>query len=259
MQGGSDAGDGFGGFGAEPDETDDALSFGVDEALDDGSAFPDVQPALAPVQSGAVDGTARDEMPGPFGVAPPPMPLMPAAGPAAVVAPNGQRPGQMVVRGAPPGYPHQMMPPGYQQHPMQVGVMPQEGSHMLGLSALAVGLGAIVGYRYGGIYGSFAGSLFGGAAVNAYRALYYYKEGTPEGDKEAAASATYAALTIAMGGYLAATKVKPTAAAAAALPNPPTEEQDDEPIVEPAGPCALRPVGPTILPPDEAWEQDDDD
>lgn len=157
----------------------------------------------------------------------------------------------------------QMMPQGYEQQPMAAGQMPAEGSHMLGLATLAVGVGGLLGYRYGGLYGSLAGGLVGGALVNGYRALYYYQEGSEEGDKEAGVAATYAVLSGAVATYLVAKHVElpdsddedddDEAETERALPNP--EVADDElPLVAPAGPCAMRSVGPRVLPTAEMLE-----
>jgi hypothetical protein len=74
------------------------------------------------------------------------------------------------------------------------------GGHLLGFSTLAVSIGAIVGTRYGGMYGGVAGSLFGGAVVNIYRAVRFAMEGSPEADKEAIVSGTYALAAAGFGG-----------------------------------------------------------
>jgi hypothetical protein len=76
-------------------------------------------------------------------------------------------------------------------------------SHMLGLATVAVAVGAAVGLNYGGPFGGLAGSILGGAAVNAYRAVAFYRQGTQEGDHEAKVSGAYAVLAAAGGGYLA--------------------------------------------------------
>lgn len=248
---GNGAGDGLSAFSMVDDDDEGELfaPIAADALGDEGAGVSayERQPPQQKPETDAFGGTPVDV---------PALPqLQPVAPPAVAMQP-------------PPGYPPpgmQMMPPGYGQPgmPMPVGVMPQEGSHMLGLSALAVGGGAVLGYRYGGLWGSFAGGLLGGAAVNAYRALYYYKEGSEEGDKEAAVSATYAALTAAVGGYLIATK-KMVPVPDGATPNPPggddgRDEDEDEDEGVPPGPCAMRPAGPTILPPDEAWEAESEE
>jgi hypothetical protein len=75
--------------------------------------------------------------------------------------------------------------------------------HMLGLSLLSVTAGAAVGFHYAGVLGGFAGSLIGGALVNAYRAVSFYREGNPDADREAKISGAYAAIAAGGGGYLA--------------------------------------------------------
>ncbi|MBW2672289.1 MAG: hypothetical protein JRD89_02585 [Deltaproteobacteria bacterium] len=74
------------------------------------------------------------------------------------------------------------------------------GGHLLGFSTLAVSIGAIAGTRYGGMYGGVAGSLFGGALVNIYRAVRFAMDGSPEADREAAISGTYALAAAGFGG-----------------------------------------------------------
>ena len=248
MQGDNGA-DPFGGWGADPPGPDTPISMAVSEGeLGD---EPAPAPALAPapdVPIAARPAAPLQQMPPEaFGVP------IPAAG---AMPPNDPRGRAMMVHPQQPAYgpPGAMTAPGYHPVAMQMGTMANEGSHMLGLSALAVGVGALVGWRYGGPYGGIAGGLLGGALVNGYRALSYYKEGTAEGDKEAAVSATYAALTTAVGGYLIATKAKtPEPEADRLRANP---DEDDEPAIEPSGPCALRPVGPSLLPPEGAWEEE---
>jgi len=74
------------------------------------------------------------------------------------------------------------------------------GGHLLGFSTLAVSIGAIVGTRYGGLYGGVAGSLFGGSMVNVYRAVRFAMDGSPEADREAVISGTYALAAAGFGG-----------------------------------------------------------
>jgi hypothetical protein len=74
--------------------------------------------------------------------------------------------------------------------------------HMAGLAILLAGGGAAVGYTQGGAYGALAGSLFGGSAVNAYRAFKFYMDGSEGGAKEAIVSGTYALVAVAAGGFL---------------------------------------------------------
>jgi hypothetical protein len=160
-----------------------------------------------------------------------------------------------------------MVPYGYQSHqgyqpdlPAEaMGEMQNEASHMLGIATLAVGIGGLLGYRYGGVYGSIAGGLFGGAVVNGYRALSYYQEGSEEGDKEAGVSATYAVLSGAVASYLLAKHVELRTDeddeddTERALPNPEVESEE-LPLVEPMGPCAMRSVGPRVVPTAEVVE-----
>ena len=77
-----------------------------------------------------------------------------------------------------------------------------ESAHMLGLSTVMLATGAVVGIRFGGFYGGVAGSLFGGAAMNAIRAYRTSTSGTPDGKKEALISGTYAIVSAGLGGYL---------------------------------------------------------
>jgi hypothetical protein len=149
--------------------------------------------------------------------------------------------------------PPQQMVQAPQMQP--VGEMAQESSHLLGLSMLAVAAGAALGIRYGGLYGGIAGGLVGGAGVNAFRALHYYKEGSDEGDKEARVSATYAALATALSGYLLVRHVEPREEA---TPNPEGGEPD-VPVVEPSGPCAIRAVGPRVVPTAEMFPEIEDE
>lgn len=74
--------------------------------------------------------------------------------------------------------------------------------HLLGVSTVAAGLGAVLGMRFGGIYGTIAGTLFAGSAVNGYRAALYGIQGDPVGKREAMISGTYALISAGLGGYL---------------------------------------------------------
>ena len=60
----------------------------------------------------------------------------------------------------------------------------------LGMSLVIVGLGSAIGAARGGIFTAIAGGLYGGAAVNAYRAAVIAKEDR----QEATVSATFAIL-----------------------------------------------------------------
>jgi hypothetical protein len=108
---------------------------------------------------------------------------------------------------------------------------------MLGLSIIVPGISALVGYKYGGIFGAMAASLFGGSAVNAYRAIHFYKFGTEDADREARISATYALLAGALGGvvwYKAAQRPPEY------LAN--EDEPEPEPAIVPTPPRRRRPV-----------------
>ena len=79
---------------------------------------------------------------------------------------------------------------------------PTEGAHMLGLSLLLVGIGAAIGVGYGGLFGGVAGSMYGGATVNAIRATRHVMRGGAGDDREAAVSGTYAVLGAGVASYL---------------------------------------------------------
>ena len=73
---------------------------------------------------------------------------------------------------------------------------------MLGISTVTVATATVIGTRFGGLYGAIAGSLFGGAGLNAMRAIKHAMAGTPEGDREALVSGTYTVVAASLGGYL---------------------------------------------------------
>jgi hypothetical protein len=108
----------------------------------------------------------------------------------------------------PAGYQPQLVDYNYPPMPARrsVGtveeVQASTHKHMVGLSILLAGGGAAVGYTQGGAYGAFAGSLFGGSVVNAYRAFKFYMDGSEGGAKEAVVSGTYALVAAAAGGLL---------------------------------------------------------
>jgi len=134
--------------------------------------------------------------------------------------------------------------PGYFDPSFGYGLGPdvEAGSHLLGLSVLAVTIGAIAGMKYGGPYGGVAGTAFAGGAVNGYRALRYFQEGTDESTAEATVSGTYALLAFGIGALvwhkLANPEEKPYKANAEA---PPTDELG---YASNSGRCGIRPVGP---------------
>ena len=149
--------------------------------------YPVVQeslPALAPAP-----GSVGHEMPSPF-----------AKG-------LERSPGSNVMP-MPAGYGPPLVNYNYPPVPMQqsVGdiqeVRTSVHKHMVGLSFLLAGGGAVAGYTQGGAYGALAGSFFGGAAVNVYRAVKFYMDGSEEGAKEAVVSGTYALVAAAAGGFL---------------------------------------------------------
>ena len=165
-------------------------------------------PALAPsssalAPSGVSQGSQPVLMPP---QAPPPMPMPPSRqlvsrpGPSrpAPSRPGPSRPGPM-----PPGGIFAQGVPGMGNDPDGLGA-PVEipTAHMLGASVILPAAGAVIGMKYGGMYGGLGGSILAGSLVNAYRALKNYSQGTDEGDKEALISGTYAVLGFAGSGYL---------------------------------------------------------
>jgi hypothetical protein len=79
---------------------------------------------------------------------------------------------------------------------------PLENGHTLGLAILASGVGGAVGAKYGGLFGGAAGVLYGGALTNLIRAARSVVRGTPEADKEAAISATWAVISAGIATYI---------------------------------------------------------
>lgn len=79
---------------------------------------------------------------------------------------------------------------------------PVAASPMLGLAILAVGAGAVIGGVMAGAMGALGGGLLGGAAVNGLRAAKDVTTGSPEADKEAAVSGTFALGGAAFGIWL---------------------------------------------------------
>lgn len=92
--------------------------------------------------------------------------------------------------------------PARPKHTQAIGAWRQEEAHMLGLSTVTVATATVIGTRFGGLYGAIAGSLFGGAGINAMRAIKHAMVGTPEGDREALVSGTYTVVAASLGGYL---------------------------------------------------------
>lgn len=118
---------------------------------------------------------------------PPASPEPPASHPPPAAHPTREMP------------PHAMVNPAAPQ-PMALGT---SQAHELGATTLVVGIGTLLGTRYAGLYGALAGSLFGGALVNAWRAYGHLKKDTEESDREALVSGSYAAITVALASYLA--------------------------------------------------------
>jgi hypothetical protein len=77
-----------------------------------------------------------------------------------------------------------------------------ENGHTLGLALLLVGVGGAIGVKYGGLFGGSAGAVYGGSAVNAIRAARAVMQGTPEADREALVSASYAVVGIGFATWL---------------------------------------------------------
>lgn len=127
--------------------------------------------------------------------------------------------------------------------PTHGGVLGQDdqGRGTLGFTVIAAAGGAAAGLYYGGVWGALAGSLFGGAAVSAYRALKHVKDGTEESDKEAITSGTYAVGAAAIGGAIWAKLVEPGAGYAK---NRPRRKKQTKDVLENADACGIRPVGP---------------
>jgi len=114
-----------------------------------------------------------------------------------------------------------------------------ERGHMLGFSTLAAGTGALIGLRFGGVYGFVSGTLFAGAAVNGLRAVLQGLQKTPAGKREAIVSGTYALAAAGFGGYLIYL-MKKESAMKKATPN----RSDDDSCASPNGrrSCGIRPI-----------------
>lgn len=111
-------------------------------------------------------------------------------------------------------------------------------AHTLGLSVVAVAAGTLLGVKYGGGYGGLAGGIFGGALVNAYRAMRYYQMGTPDADKEAQVSGSYAVGAAILGAIVTAKLAKATDAGKTLMQANPDDDYDDNPG------CNIRRSGP---------------
>jgi hypothetical protein len=131
--------------------------------------------------------------------------------------------------------------------PPSMGVIEHETAHTLGLSVISVAMAAVLGVKYGGLYGGIAGSLFAGAAVNAYRAFSYYKEGDEESDAEAKVSGTYAVGAAVIGAVLwtkLASKSLTYERNFEMDDDDDDDDDDDTVVANPAAGCDIRPVGP---------------
>jgi hypothetical protein len=152
---------------------------------------------------------------------------------------------------APPMAPSPMMTMPPMAAPMMpdVGPPPMHGGSLgqlndrgtLGFTVIAAAGGAAAGLYYGGAWGALAGSLFGGAAVSAYRAFKHVKDGTETSDKEAITSGTYAVGAAAIGGVIWAKLVEPSSGYAR---NAPRRKRQVKDVLENADACGIRPVGP---------------
>jgi hypothetical protein len=125
-----------------------------------------------------------------------------------------------------------------------IGEIPQEGAHTLGLSLLAIAGGIAVGAKTGGLPGAAAGSLFAGAAVNALRAVAYFKEGTDEDDREGRVSALYGVIGAVGGGVLWSRYVQGGDTFAENPDEDVLLEEEEDVEVIPNTPCGIRPAGP---------------
>jgi len=86
--------------------------------------------------------------------------------------------------------------------PVATPPVPEENGHTLGLAILLTGIGGAIGGKYAGLFGGAAGALYGGAAMNAIRAGRNIVRGTPEADKEAMVSATWAIISAGVATYI---------------------------------------------------------
>lgn len=128
--------------------------------------------------------------------------------PQAMVAPPypevpqwGTPPAAQYPQWAPPQ--PQVSPYGQPDQPDGMQLYAKDTRSMLGVSIVALAIGAGVGYRYGGLVGGLVGFLGAGAAVNTYRAVSGYTKGTPEDDAEAKVAGTFAVVGAAAAGGIA--------------------------------------------------------
>jgi hypothetical protein len=148
-----------------------------------------------------------------------------------------------------PGAPMMVAPPMAAPGMPDIGPPPTHGGVFgattdrgtLGFTLVAAVGGAAAGGYYGGAWGALAGSLFGGAAVSAYRAMSHVKDGTPDADKEAITSGTYAVGAGVIGGVIWAKLVEPRERMTA---NKPRRKSRVSRALENPDDCDIRPVGP---------------
>ena len=148
----------------------------------------------------------------------------------------GPSPAMLPPVGPPPPLPSFL--PGTLPPPM--GALDQR-SNTLGLSILGMAAGALIGSYYGGVFGGIAGSLFFGSGINAVKAFSAYKQGTPDAEKEAKVSGTYAVAAGALGGlvwYKLVSRDHQPGWRTAAKPNRRRSYDYDD------NPCDIRLVGP---------------
>lgn len=156
----------------------------------------------------------------------------PGAGAGAQVAPHPftEEPPHLVALGQEPP----LTDPGVSPPPPPP--LAPGGSHQLGVATLLAGGGAVVGARFGGVYGALAGVFFGGSATNLYRAYLFSSRGDEASDREAVVSGTYALAAAAVGGYVAwRLSERPDAPL---TPNPRTHQRNTPRS------CKFRPIGP---------------
>lgn len=112
--------------------------------------------------------------------------------------------------------------------------------NMLGFATVAAGVGAVAGTRFGGLYGGIAGTLFAGAATNAYRAFMHYRSGTEAGRNEAMVSGTWSIVAAGLGGYL----LYMTKGKRASTEMTPNKQEPEEPCLTKNGrrSCGIRAI-----------------
>jgi hypothetical protein len=174
-------------------------SNGISHHVDDGfsmwspwvgrSGLPPM-PGQATFDGGApMQQQAAPQLPGP-GV---PLPPHPLDLPASLVDSSGTTATPMLPLPPPPPGLAPSSPEAAPVNGFGANLVPENG-HTLGLALLLVGVGSAIGVKYGGVFGGVAGAVYGGSTVNGIRAARAVVQGTPEADKEAMVSATYAVI-----------------------------------------------------------------